>query len=159
MKTIYLVGPISGCSYKGCAEWREVLTPELEELGFNVFSPIHGEVHLRRKKNISSFGTDEVLTSHAIVARDKFYVMSSDILLVNFLGAQRVSIGSIMEMGWAYMSNKLIITVMEKTKNLHDHAFIREVTTLMCPSLEEAKYQLAFMFKGKDAQQLFKNHS
>ena len=145
---IYLAGPITGCSYKGCSEWRESLTSELTALGFQVFSPLHGEVHLKLKRNIPSVGIDEILTSHAIVARDRFYVLSSDVLLVNLLEAKRVSIGSVMEMGWAFMANKLIITVMEKNNNIHHHAFILEATTLMCSSLEEAINHLKYMFGG-----------
>jgi nucleoside 2-deoxyribosyltransferase len=64
-------------------------------------------------------------------------VMRCDMILVNFLGASKVSIGSVMEIGWADAWRKPIIVVMEKD-NVHSHAMIREVAGYIVSNLDEA---------------------
>lgn len=58
-------------------------------------------------------------------------------ILVNFLGAKKVSIGSVMEITWADAWRKPIIIVMEKD-NVHAHAMIKEVAGFIVSDLDEA---------------------
>jgi hypothetical protein len=64
-------------------------------------------------------------------------VMRCDAILVNFLGATKVSIGSVLEIAWADAWRKPIIIVMEK-ENIHSHAMIREMAGFITSSLDEA---------------------
>lgn len=58
-------------------------------------------------------------------------------LLVNFLGAKEVSIGSVMEIAWANSFRKPIALVMEKS-NPHNHSMIRRVSDFIASDLNEA---------------------
>jgi hypothetical protein len=59
------------------------------------------------------------------------------VVLVNFLGAEKVSIGTVMEMAWADLSRTPIIVVMAPEGDLHDHSMLREVTGFRVATLEE----------------------
>lgn len=63
---------------------------------------------------------------HGIFKRDKYDVMSCDAMLVNLLGAKRVSIGTMFEMAWAEDHGKPIVLIMEDEGNLHEHCFVTE---------------------------------
>jgi len=64
--------------------------------------------------------------------------MQSDILYANFLGATRVSIGSMFELAWGSDNKKQVIVVMEKD-NIHRHAFVLEAATIIFETTEEAQ--------------------
>jgi hypothetical protein len=74
MKQVYLAGPITGQSFKGCTDWRNYAKVELESVGL--------------------------------------------------IGADRVSIGTVAEMAWAYMKQKPIVIAMEPSGNPHEHIFV-----------------------------------
>ena len=64
--------------------------------------------------------------------------MRCDALLVNLLGAKKVSIGSVLEIGWADAFRKPIILAIEKEGNPHDHAELKEVANFIVDNLDEA---------------------
>ena len=53
------------------------------------------------------------------------------------LGAQKVSIGTMIEYGRASNPLRPIITVMEKQGNIHEHPMIRELTKYRVETLDE----------------------
>lgn len=93
--------------------------------------------YLSLEKKISDFYDNALSCSKGITTRDRFDVASSDIILFNFLGAKKVSIGSIIEYGWADSAGKPIITIMEKKGNLHDHGMVRELTGFRVEELDQ----------------------
>jgi nucleoside 2-deoxyribosyltransferase len=58
------------------------------------------------------------------------------VLLVNLLGALKVSIGTCMELGWADAARVPIIAVMEQSGNPHDHAMVNEVVGFRVEKVE-----------------------
>ena len=58
-------------------------------------------------------------------------------ILVNFLGATKVSIGSVMEIAWADYGRKPIILVMEEG-NIHSHSMVNEVSPFVEKDLDKA---------------------
>ena len=81
-----------------------------------------------------------------IFARDSWDTRRCDALLVNVLGADRVSIGTVMEIAWANAWNKPIVLVMEKEGNIHEHAMLREACPFRVETLQEGIDVLAALF-------------
>lgn len=138
MSIVYLAGPITGCSYLGCTDWRQAVKAELGDVGIAGISPMRGKTYLLNETNIGDSYEETLLSSQrAIVCRDFFDVQRADVLLVNFLGAERVSIGTCMEIAWAYQTCKPVVLVMPRNDLHHDHAFIREMCQFRVDSLDE----------------------
>lgn len=142
---VYTVGAISGLSYEECVKQFDVRIAKLREMGYDVFYPMLGKSYLRNETNLRAEGYPNCPLScnHAIVRVDFWRVDMADILFVDFTNAQeRVSIGSVAEMSRGYMQNKLIVTVMQK-ENVHRHAFVVEMSSVVFETLEEAYDYLA----------------
>lgn len=137
MKTVYLAGPITGCSYDGSVNWRETMIKNLKEFGINGLSPMRCKEYLLKEKSIADQYSQKVLSSaKGITTRDRWDVSRCDLVLVNLLGAYKVSIGTCIEYGWADAFRKPIITVIEEN-NIHKHAMLLEVSGFVVNSLEE----------------------
>jgi nucleoside 2-deoxyribosyltransferase len=134
---LYCAGPITGVSYGESTDWREYVASKLPP-HIKAVSPMRGKKYLANENNIKDSYEEYPLSSQkGITCRDRMDVMRCDMILVNFLGANKVSIGSVMEIGWADAWRKPIIVVMEKD-NVHSHAMIREVAGYIVSNLDEA---------------------
>ena len=111
----------------------------LEKIASDIapLSPLRAKDYLTKETNISdSYENFPLSTEKAITTRDRFDVMNCDMLLVNFLGAKKVSIGSVIELGWADAFRKPIVLVMEPD-NIHKHAIVNEICGFKTQSLDE----------------------
>lgn len=131
---VYLAGPISGLPYHGAQGWREYAEAWLSEHGITPLNPLRHKNYLKHETRIKDFYEHTLSTSSAIVARDRFDVSRCDMMLVNFSGAERVSIGTCVEYGWANAYEKPICTVID---SLHEHVFINELSGWVVGSLDE----------------------
>lgn len=140
MKKVYLAGPITGLNYKGATDWREEAKTRLNDVGIAGFSPMRAKEHLKNRKVLVASGYLDSAISNpkAIVCRDHNDVYTSDAILVNLLGAERVSIGTAMEIAWAHAYRKPIVLVMEKKGNLHEHGMLTEVCGYRVTNLDDA---------------------
>lgn len=138
---VYLCGPIAGLTYGEARHgWREEIAT-LVDPSIELLSPMRQEGHLAEMVGtIGALAPSDlpIATQRAIVAKDKLDIRRSDLVVANFLGAKRVSIGSVAEMGIASEANKTIILVMEPEGNIHDHVFIRELADVRVTTVEEA---------------------
>ncbi len=145
---VYLAGPITGLSYAGCTDWREEAITHLGKFGIQGLSPLRGKEYLQNEKSISD-NYDEGLDGQSkliatmsgqrgIYARDKFDCERADLVLVNMLGAQRVSIGTVMEIAWASGVGTPIVLVMEEQGNIHEHSMLREACAFRVDNLKDA---------------------
>lgn len=138
---VYLAGPIAGLNYNGATEWRDDVIAQLAEVGIKGLSPMRGFEHLRTVQSFCAkaedHGTDTISGARAVMTRDRFDATRCDVLLVNLLGAERVSIGTVMEIAWADLSRIPIICVMEPG-NVHEHAMVGEAVGWRVHSLEDA---------------------
>jgi nucleoside 2-deoxyribosyltransferase len=138
-KSLYLAGPITGLTYEGSTEWRrfvaEHLMPDVVPL-----SPIRGKEYLKGVDIVgSAYAQYPLSTEAAILGRDRYDVMiGCDAILVNVLGAEKPSIGTIIEIGWADAVRKPIILVIEDENNVHDYPMIRQAATFRTPSIDIA---------------------
>ncbi|HOW37212.1 MAG TPA: nucleoside 2-deoxyribosyltransferase [Candidatus Pacearchaeota archaeon] len=154
MKSVYLAGPITGLSYNGCTDWRKYAIAELRKWGIAGISPLRAKEYLASETNVADKYDNFVLsTQKGITTRDRFDVNSCDVMLANLLGAQKVSIGTMIEYGWADAARKPIITIMEKEGNIHDHSMLREITGYKAESLEEGLFVAKAMLFDEGAQE------
>jgi len=155
-KTVYLAGPISGLSYGEATGWRTEVRDQLLRSGIKAASPLRAKVYIREcveidqaspaidfpDQGMPSPGMDEVAVnvmsnSRGITTRDRFDCLNCDVLFVNLLDTEKVSIGTVMEIAWADAWRKPIVLVMEDESNLHDHAMIRECVGFRVPTVSE----------------------
>ena len=135
---VYLSGPITGLVYEEATDWRKMVTEVLKHWGISAIDPMRGKEFLSGLGELGaqcdqhpSHGAREVMT------RDHFDTVNADVVLVNFLGAQRVSIGTVMEVAWAWDRRIPVVAVMEPN-NLHEHAMITEAIGFRFPNLDDA---------------------
>lgn len=125
---VYLSGPISGLTYEQSIGWTDYAKTELAKDGIDGYKPLRGKKFLKDVGQIGEYVSVDhwMSTPKAILERDSYDVRSSDVILVNLLGAKTRSLGTTSEIGMAYVLNKPIVLVMEKSGNCHDHPFITE---------------------------------
>lgn len=146
---VYLAGPITGLSYGEAVDWREEWAAWLTKLGHTPVTPMRGKAYLSRMRKLRPEGYEEFITSSAkgIYSRDCFDVAQCDVLLARFLGAEEVSIGTVMEIQRAHDYGKYILAIMEKD-NPHRHAFVEQACSLVTETDEEALDILAVLGEG-----------
>lgn len=111
---VYLAGPIKGLSYDEATDWRVDAREQLARQGMDGFSPMRAKHFLKDSISISTYPTfyDNVIANPtAIVSRDRYDVMSCDMMLINVQGASSVSLGTAVEIGWADAFRKPMVLV------------------------------------------------
>jgi nucleoside 2-deoxyribosyltransferase len=98
---------------------------------------MRGKEYLASEKSISDEYVNPLSSAKGITTRDRNDSTLCDIVLFNLLGATKVSIGSMIEYGWADAARRPIITVIEKSGNPHDHSMLRELTGYRVEELDE----------------------
>lgn len=146
-KTVYLSGPITGLTYGNCTDWRDYAEGFLSSREIKGISPMRGKDYLAGTGIITD-GQPEVLANamsqdQAIVTRDRWDTRRCDFMLCNLLGAKSVSIGTVVEIGWADAFRVPVVLVMEKTGNIHEHAFVRQLTGYRVETLDEGLHLIA----------------
>lgn len=142
--SVYLSGPITGETYEQARYgWRATFATQMEP-GIKVLSPMRHEGHLAEIKGELAQHYPEHFFSGArvIVEKDRLDIKRSDVVLVVLLGATRVSIGTVAEIGMAYEAGKTIILVMEDSGNIHDHPFVTQPAALRLNNLQDAVYAI-----------------
>jgi nucleoside 2-deoxyribosyltransferase len=99
---------------------------------------LRGHEFLRGKGQIVDMYDDHsIRTNRGILRRDHHDCVTSDLIFINFLDSRSKSLGTAMEIAWAYDRHIPIIIIMEKSGNLHEHPMINEALTYRVDSLEE----------------------
>jgi len=141
---VYLAGPIAGISGNEAIDWREDASFFFTTVGIDTRDPMRAKHVLLNHASISrTFHDYENLgtffTSKGIMTRDFNDVKQADVLLVNLLGAKTPSLGTIMEMAWAFALQKPCVVAIEATGNPHDnHPMIHEAMSFRVSTLKEA---------------------
>lgn len=136
---VYLAGPIAGCSYKGAVDWREEVQLKMPD-GIVGISPMRAKDFLSDSECIHRFGypSKAGATEQAIMMRDYNDVRRCDALFVNFLEAEQVSIGTVMELAWAYQLQKpVVVAIDEDPDNIHRHCMLNNAMRCQVRSIEE----------------------
>lgn len=162
MKKVYLAGPITGCNWGESENWRDevarlaVLSGAFKDVEF--FSPLRGKDYLKGEAEIKdSYGQHQMSTAKSIMLRDSYDVRTADALIVNFMGAKRVSIGTVMEVAWAYERRIPVIALMEPAVtsvtgveasqgNIHEHSMLNEAIWWRVQTLQDSLNCLDLVF-------------
>ena len=146
MSLTYLAGPITGLEYDAANDWRaegSEFVERLRALGIKTRSPMRG----KEKFKINGPLTPYFDEGEAAVVRDLEDIRESDFILVNVLGAERVSLGTMCETGYAFALGKPVILVMEKEGNPHGHVFTDFMAHRHVYDLESAIIELVALNK------------
>ena len=140
---VYLAGGIAGLPGTEAVLWRVGAALALADRDIETLDPMR---HKQRLAGASRISTDyhdyadlgPFFTSRGIMARDFNDVKRCDALLVNLLGLTRPSLGTVMELGWAYAMQKPAVVVMEAECNPHDlHPMIHEAISFRVETMGE----------------------
>lgn len=141
MSLTYLCGPITGQSHDDARMgWRRHVYETLEGTTIKALSPMRHKTHLRHVQELSAMGEPNSVVSspRGLTTRDRFDTTRCDVLFCNLIGADRVSIGSMIELGWADANRIPIILCIEPDgSNVHEHAMVHELTGFRCGSVDE----------------------
>lgn len=146
MRNVYLSGPISGLTYDEGNNWREYVVKHLEREHIHCLNPMRSHEFLRSWGVIEDKHAQDdsdlgfLVSDEFIGVRDAWDTMKSDVCFVNLLGATRVSIGTVLEIGMAHAARVPIVLVMEKQGNIHDHAMIRNYASMRFDDLARAVF-------------------
>lgn len=137
---VYLAGPILGATYEDARfGWRKYVAEHLAT-GIKVLSPMRQEGHLAETVGVLEQGMwpkKTISDDKSVFYKDVLDIERCDIVLVNLTGAQRVSIGTCVEIGLAHAKGKKIVVVME-AGNMHLHPFVTEPAMVITQDLDEA---------------------
>ena len=149
---VYLAGAITGLTFDESVDWREYAKKRLSNNDYENYSPLYntgivGYSPMRAKDYLAGLGAlsghpeaydDYILsTAKGITYRDSWDVQTADLILVNLLGTEKVSIGTVLEIGMGYAQRKPIVVAMEED-NIHNHAMLNTMVGWICPDLDYA---------------------
>lgn len=140
---VYLAGPIANTEAGESVEWRVQAADALNNRYILPLSPMRCKETLAHNAIGGDFreyaDRGVFFTSQGIMARDFNDVKRADALLVNLLGARSVSVGTVMEIAWAYAMQKPVVVAIEKDGNPHDrHPMLHEAIPFRVETLDEA---------------------
>ncbi len=151
-KTVYLAGPITGCTNGEANDWRHTACTRLADFGITGISPLRCEPIVGERYGVGHpdprFGVPR-----AIASKNKFDVQSCDMMLAYFPPEERAawanpydgaseaiykwpSVGTIWEIGMAGMANKPTIVVCQN-KILARHPIIQAASSWLLDTLDE----------------------
>lgn len=134
---IYCCAPISGRSYADVITYYTKLKSDLEKIGLDPLIPMVRKDH-ENDPSLPAHGLMEPgSTDKAITNRDRWLVKQSGLVYANLLGSNSVSIGTCMELAWAYDAGIHVILAMEKD-NIHSHSFINTSADVIYENHEDA---------------------
>lgn len=136
---VYLSGPMTGLSVGEAQEWRADVEAHLSP-SIMCLNPLRGLGALQGPIK-AVYGADEQVeiqakTNDLALARDFLDTKRSDVILINLLGAQRVSVGTVMEIAWGYALQKPLVVAMEDG-NVHEHCLINRSIDVRVYSVED----------------------
>lgn len=138
MKILYLAGPIHGILYEEAVRWRDEVSDMLSYDGFECLNPLRGKAFLADHADAVSDHYDHPLASgKAIVERDLYDIERSNFFLLNTIGVNEASTGSLVELGYARCLGLPIVTVLDK-RSRWDRAWVREPSSYVVETLDEA---------------------
>jgi len=148
---VYLAGGIAGLAGVEAGDWRHYSARRLADFGLEALNPMRAKGRLEAQARISTDFHDyahlgEFFTSRGIMTRDFNDVRRCDALLVNLLGAAKPSLGTIMELAWAYAFQKPAVVAIEEKGNPHDnHPMITAAMPFRVATLDEAITSVAIV--------------
>lgn len=123
---VYLSGPMGGCTFEQMAEWRAYASNKLDTDTVKCISPTRSFA-----KNYTPKETDKWINR-----RDYNDCVRSQCVLVNFKEMKQLSIGTIMEIAWAYQKQIPIVCVCD-AEGPQTHPMVQDSITHEVQTLDE----------------------
>jgi len=143
-KKVYLAGPIGGLTYDDAQAWRTEISKLLDEKSdgrIKGYSPLRGKEVLRNHGPLSTLGYGAYSTlarPAAIMARDYNDCRTADLIIANLI-SQNVSIGTVMEIAFAYAHRVPVIGYYKfGDSEIYDHAMLDEAIPFRASDLQTA---------------------
>lgn len=124
MRTVYLAGPIGGCTKGEANDWRDRFAAECASFGIKAISPLRCEPIVGKRYKLSYNHIHG--TPSAITAKNFFDVQNCDMTVAYLpteLVSRRPSHGTICEIAWAFAARKPVVLVTDDAL-LRDHPVI-----------------------------------
>ncbi len=139
MRKVYLAGPINGLTVSQATTWRNHAALLLEYTDFECIDPLRGKISMHADGDRPMDGYD-ILFSHekSVISRDLYDIDRADVFLLNTIWANSDSVGSLVELGYAKCRNIPIVTVINGEGPWANCAWVREPSTFIAESLEDA---------------------
>lgn len=139
MKTVYLAGPIAGCNLGEANDWRRYVCGRLEPHNIRGISPLRCEPLIGERY---STGCDDPRfgTARAIASKNFLDVQMCDMTLCYLpaaLNERRLSVGTVLELGWAHALRKPTILVSDYPF-ITEHPVVQANAGWILPTLTEA---------------------
>lgn len=149
---VYLAGQITGLTYGQATGWREYVTKELEKDSIHCYSPMRAKEYLDKegvlKATFENYSQNPCSTSKGITTRDRWDCTRADVVFMNLLGMDRVSVGCMIELGWADMARVPVVLVMEDN-GAHEHGMVQELTGFRVRNLEQGMEVIRGLFSHR----------
>ena len=146
---VYIAGRISGGKPNEVFEYFDSTCSRLSGFGYEVLSPMLAKEDLRTEKRFMAHGyRTPTTTNNAILRRDHWMVLSSDIVFMNMSDMTDISIGCTAELAWAYDNNKHTVVILPEG-NVMEHAFILQMADILFKTYEDAMQYMQYDVRDK----------
>lgn len=132
---VYLAGPILDCTKSEANDWRRHVARELGFYNITGISPLRCEP-LIGDRYLANYPDPKFGTAKAIAAKNKFDVSNCDLVFAYLPKQDRVSIGTILEIGWASVDISRPIIVVTDDPFLMNHPVLTECCGWCLPTLD-----------------------
>ena len=139
-RTVYLAGPIAGCTEGEAKDWRLGVIEHLAAHNIIGISPLRCEPAVNGRYTAEGTGDPRFGTAQAIGAKNEFDARSCDMILAyfpSFKPGSFPSVGTIIEIGWGKALNKPVILVTDDPY-LSIHPVIQHCASWSLDNLEDA---------------------
>lgn len=136
---VYLAGPMTGTTPLGANGWRERAGECLLAMGIRALSPLRGKGFPVGEIDCNS-PTEGLWSSDvSLTRRDYNDCTKADAVLMNLAGAEKVSVGTLIELGWATAKEVPVVVILDQNnpKNPYNHPMVRALATCLVGSLRD----------------------
>lgn len=132
MRTVYLAGPITGCTKKEANDWRRYVSAALMSYDIKGISPLRCEPIIGERYE-PNYADPKFGTARAIASKNFYDVAACDL---TFAFLPSLSSGTLIEIGAARALNKPIILVSEEPIVIN-HPVINAAAGWVLPDLDD----------------------
>lgn len=128
---VYLAGPVSDVAFSYAKQWRQETALQLELRS-------GGQVKaLNPLQNVTDVN-DRLNGSRISLMRDYNLLSKANLVLVNYIGVHTRSLGTAMEIGWAWARHLPIFIVLDERNPNGEYGWITSCATELFNDLNEA---------------------
>jgi nucleoside 2-deoxyribosyltransferase len=139
-RTVYLAGPILGCTYEEANDWRTWVSESLKDYNIMGVSPLRCEPYTAGGTYQMQYDDARFGTAKAICSKNIFDTKMCDMVLAYLPLSEEgytPSYGTVAEIAWAYALGKSVIVVTDDPA-IYSHPVISGCASWMLGDLEEA---------------------